>query len=179
MDLQSKVLCNLVIIVIKKFHLRPLIVFSRQCKNVTNCLIVKCSDGHFNLNTFIQQSAKELIMNTPLVALLTSLTIVASGCAYAAQESSMKIVCDRTEAVVDFLKKRHGESLIAAGRMSDSKGVTTLWVNSDTKSWTVVTTKNNQSCIVLDGDKFMVNDGNNPSSTTVPQNRGPVQQISG
>jgi hypothetical protein len=65
--------------------------------------------------------------------------------------------CDQTDTIVKNLKETYKEAPIIIGKASDeAKSVMTVWTNPTTKSWTIVATKSNISCIIGVGDGFTI-----------------------
>lgn len=65
-------------------------------------------------------------------------------------------VCDETNSLLNQIKK-YDEIPVAAGTLSgEEKARFSLWMNPKTKAWTIVYTKNNQSCVVGVGDKLKI-----------------------
>jgi hypothetical protein len=88
---------------------------------------------------------------------LTTLLISLPFCAYAQNKPDeivdIKIECYNTSRVFTELQKTYKETPILLGRTSDeAKSTMTLWINTNTKSWTIVATKDTLSCIVGSGD---------------------------
>jgi len=66
-----------------------------------------------------------------------------------------EIICYDTATLFKTLKETHKESPIAAGMTNDNaQSTTTIWVNSRTKSWSIVATKQAISCIIGAGTMF-------------------------
>lgn len=66
-----------------------------------------------------------------------------------------QLYCDDTKKIVNTLKQTFKEMPFAYGKTNDAaKSVMSLWINPTTKSWTIVTTKKDISCVVGVGDNF-------------------------
>jgi hypothetical protein len=60
-----------------------------------------------------------------------------------------RLECYNTERVFTELQKTYKEAPILLGKTSDqAKSTMTLWINTTTKSWTIIATKDTLSCIV-------------------------------
>jgi len=67
-----------------------------------------------------------------------------------------KALCDDTNKLVNKIRE-HKETPIIIGKAFDQANSTmTLWINNKTKSWTLLATKNNMSCILGVGDNINV-----------------------
>jgi DNA recombination-dependent growth factor C len=65
--------------------------------------------------------------------------------------------CDRTETIGSSLKNTYGELPIISGIANDeAKSLMTVWMNPVTKSWSIVATKDDLSCIIGVGEDFKV-----------------------
>lgn len=70
-------------------------------------------------------------------------------------EIETKLYCDATKTIVDSLKKEFKEMPFAFGNTSDqAKTVMSLWVNPVSKSWTILATKDDLTCVVGVGNNF-------------------------
>ena len=91
------------------------------------------------------------------------LTYLLIGMAFIAPQASKaqefvleaKLLCNETTAVITALKKDFKEVPFLLGRAGDdSKSIMSLWINPTTKSWTILATKNDVTCVVGVGDKL-------------------------
>jgi hypothetical protein len=65
--------------------------------------------------------------------------------------------CYDTKTLFDTLRKQYKESPIIAGTASDVAGSTmSLWMHPVDKSWTIVATKDDLSCVIGVGTDFKV-----------------------
>lgn len=74
-----------------------------------------------------------------------------------AEESLIQatLYCDDTKKIVNTLRQTFKEMPFAYGKTNDdAKSVMSLWINPTTKSWTIVATKKDISCVVGVGDQF-------------------------
>jgi hypothetical protein len=63
--------------------------------------------------------------------------------------------CDTTEKIVKDLTAKYGETPILIGSSGDvAKSTMTLWTNPKTKSWSIIATSKETSCIIGVGDKL-------------------------
>jgi hypothetical protein len=63
--------------------------------------------------------------------------------------------CDETKKIVKSLREEYKEAPFMIGKAGDVAGsVMTFWINPETKSWSIVATKDNTSCIVGVGDSI-------------------------
>lgn len=65
--------------------------------------------------------------------------------------------CDTTEKIVKDLTSKYGEAPILIGNAGDmAKSTMTVWMNPTTKSWSIVATSKETSCIIGVGDKLKI-----------------------
>ena len=70
-----------------------------------------------------------------------------------AETLTAEMYCDKTETILKSLRDEYKESPIITGKASDMAGsLMTFWINAETKSWSIVATKDNTSCIVGVGE---------------------------
>ncbi len=63
--------------------------------------------------------------------------------------------CDATEKIVKDLTSKYGETPILIGSSGDvAKSTMTVWTNPKTKSWSIVATSKDVSCIIGVGDRL-------------------------
>lgn len=66
-----------------------------------------------------------------------------------------QIYCDDTKKIVNTLRQTFREMPFVYGKTNDdAKSVMSLWINPTTKSWTIVATKKDTSCVIGVGDNF-------------------------
>lgn len=66
-----------------------------------------------------------------------------------------QLYCDDTKKIVNTLKQTFKEMPFVFGKTNDAaKSVMSLWVNPTTKSWTIVATKKDTTCVIGVGDNF-------------------------
>lgn len=88
-----------------------------------------------------------------------------SQSAHAETYIDTKLLCDDTASIVKTLKEKYKEKPIVIGKAGDeAESTMTLWVNSSSKTWTILATKNKITCIVGVGDEvklinFLSNSG--------------------
>jgi hypothetical protein len=71
--------------------------------------------------------------------------------------------CGETKTVTKHLMEKFNEAPIILGIASDiANSVMSLWINPQTKSWTILATKSDISCVIGVGKDFtiLVNQGN-------------------
>lgn len=65
--------------------------------------------------------------------------------------------CDDTKFIATELRDKYKEVPVISGKPNDIAGSTmTIWMNPITESWTIVTTKEDYSCIIGVGEKLKV-----------------------
>lgn len=91
-------------------------------------------------------------MKKLLLALLFLPTFSIAG-----ERITTQLYCDDTEAIVKSLKDTHHEEPFLLGIANDlAESLMTFWLNPVTKSWTILATKDNISCVVGVGNKIQV-----------------------
>ena len=87
--------------------------------------------------------------------ILYTLFLVPSLC-FSEEVVSFSGICDDTKILFEKIKE-YKESPIALGEMTGlEKARFSLWMNPKTKTWTIVYTKDKQSCVVGVGEKLKV-----------------------
>jgi hypothetical protein len=74
-----------------------------------------------------------------------------------AEESFVQatLYCDETKKIMNTLRQTFKEMPFVFGKTNDdAKSVMSLWVNPTTKSWSIIATKKDISCVVGVGDSF-------------------------
>jgi hypothetical protein len=85
--------------------------------------------------------------------LLTSLLFC--SVAHAGERLPTDMYCDDTKKIVKSLREEYKEAPFMIGKAGDVAGsVMTFWINPETKSWSIVATKDNTSCIVGVGESI-------------------------
>ena len=75
----------------------------------------------------------------------------------AGEKITTQLFCDDTLTIVKVLKDTHHEEPFLLGIANDvAESLMTFWLNPITKSWTIVATKDDISCIVGVGNKIQV-----------------------
>ena len=65
--------------------------------------------------------------------------------------------CDETRKIGQELSEKYQEYPLVYGNTADiGKSLMSLWINPTTKSWTIVATKDDLSCIIGYGDNFNI-----------------------
>ena len=66
-----------------------------------------------------------------------------------------RLYCDDTKKIVGTLKQTFKEMPFAFGKTGDdAKSIMSLWINPTTKSWTIIATKRDVSCVIGIGNEF-------------------------
>jgi len=75
----------------------------------------------------------------------------------ASEVVTTQIICDDTTKIVNSLKEEYKEMPIVVGKAADeAASIMTLWVNHTTNSWTILSTKNDLSCVVGYGQNLKI-----------------------
>ena len=87
--------------------------------------------------------------------LLCTLLLIAPIFSHGSEILTIDLTCDTTDKVTQTLRKEFKEVPILLGQANDEAGsIMSLWMNQNNKSWTIVATKDNISCIVGSGDQL-------------------------
>jgi hypothetical protein len=85
-------------------------------------------------------------------SLLVTLLIPAS-----AETITNTMPCGETKVVTKHLMEKFNEAPIILGVASDAaNSVMSLWINPQTKSWTILATKSDISCVIGVGNDFTI-----------------------
>lgn len=88
---------------------------------------------------------------------LPALLLLTSSYAMAAERLPTDMYCDETQAIVKSLREDYKEAPIIIGKAGDMAGsIMTFWINPETKSWSIIATKDETSCIIGVGENFDV-----------------------
>ena len=72
---------------------------------------------------------------------------------------TFKAVCNDTKVITDNLIKRYREIPLIFGNAEDeAKSTMSFWINLKNKSWSIVATKDNISCIISTGTDLKIID---------------------
>ena len=92
-----------------------------------------------------------------MINILLLLTLLFCGHAIAQEENIYKTYCDQSKIIFQSLEKEYGEQAIIAGQAPEDKiGIMTLWVNPITKTWTLLLTYPEKTCVIGGGKEFTI-----------------------
>lgn len=84
--------------------------------------------------------------------LILSTLLLFSVVSQAQETKILRVVCDDTETLYKNLEKEYKERPIIKGEgLQKDSGFMTLWRNLNTKTWTVVYTVGDMSCVLAAG----------------------------
>lgn len=90
-----------------------------------------------------------------LTYLLIGMAFTAPLASNAQEVITTDIYCDKTSTIMNTLKKDYREFPFLLGKANDAaKSVMSLWVNPTTKSWTILSTKEEITCVIGTGQDF-------------------------
>ena len=94
-----------------------------------------------------------------MIGILCTGLLVSSSLAQQESNSLLSInrdfICYDTDKLVSELRNTHKESPFVIGRTNDQAGTTTsLWVNVATKTWTIIATNDEVSCVIGTGTEL-------------------------
>jgi hypothetical protein len=86
-----------------------------------------------------------------LIPTIVAVTITAAGfSSYAQEEKNVKLFCDQTSKITEALQNKFKERLAIVGR-TDSMA-TTIWVNPENNTWTILASfEDGKSCVLATG----------------------------
>lgn len=84
--------------------------------------------------------------------ILISLMTFISMSAFAVEEINYTAPCHDTREVYNALTSEYNETLVLGGK--SQSGIMTLWVNTDTRSWTIMITNKEKTCVISAGDNL-------------------------
>ena len=71
--------------------------------------------------------------------------------------NTLELFCDDTTKIAKLLVEEYKEVPIVVGSTDNIYGsVMTLWTNPETRTWTILVTKKDKSCVLDTGGKFEV-----------------------
>ena len=71
--------------------------------------------------------------------------------------NTLELFCDDTTKIAKLLVEEYKEVPIVVGSTDNTYGsVMTLWTNPETRTWTILVTKKDKSCVLDTGGKFEV-----------------------
>jgi hypothetical protein len=75
----------------------------------------------------------------------------------AEKPNTLELFCDDTDKIAKLLVEEYKEVPIVVGSTDNTYGsVMTLWTNPETRTWTILITKKDKSCVLDTGGKFEV-----------------------
>lgn len=90
-----------------------------------------------------------------LTYLLIGMACIVPLASNAGEIITSEIYCDKTATVMNTLRKEFKEFPFALGKTNDEAGSTmSLWVNPTNKSWTILATKKDITCVIGTGQDF-------------------------
>ena len=65
------------------------------------------------------------------------------------------LLCDDTEIIIKKLRETYQEYPLLVGKAGDQAGsVMSMWLNPQTKTWTIIASKDKTTCIIGVGENF-------------------------
>lgn len=100
---------------------------------------------------------------------LITLLLVTCTQVYAQEQQLIQIYCDRTETIINSLRKDGGQEVLLWGRGPEgTTGLMSLWINSSTNTWTILTShQDGKTCIIGGGRDFTVRPAEKPKSNGI------------
>jgi len=75
----------------------------------------------------------------------------------AEKPNTLQLFCDDTIKIVKLLSEEYKEFPVVIGATENKYGnIMTFWTNPDTKTWTILLTKKDKTCVLDTGGKFEV-----------------------
>lgn len=70
---------------------------------------------------------------------------------------TFRVVCDKTDAIIEQLKEKYKEIPIVAGkRLSSSQSTISVWGNPGTETFTILDTLGEMSCVLAVGTNITI-----------------------
>lgn len=89
---------------------------------------------------------------------IMTLLFTANICS-AGEVVTREMYCDETNTINKTLRDKYQEIPVLIGKTSDlAESIMTLWTNPVDNTWTIVSTKNDYSCIIGVGEKLTIID---------------------
>ena len=89
------------------------------------------------------------------IYLLIGMAFIAPLESKAGEKITFDAYCDKTTTVVKALREQHQEAPVLFGNANDrANSVMSLWVNVNTETWTILTTKDDISCVIGVGENI-------------------------
>jgi hypothetical protein len=89
------------------------------------------------------------------IYLLIGMAFIAPLESKAGERITVEAYCDKTTTVVKALREQHQEVPVLFGNASDrANSIMSLWVNVSTDTWTILTTKDDTSCVIGVGENI-------------------------
>jgi len=89
------------------------------------------------------------------IYLLIGMACIAPLQSNAGEMVSTELYCSDTKEIVGKLKEKYKESPLLIGKTADQAlSIMSLWINPNTKSWSIITTKGDITCVVGTGEDF-------------------------
>ena len=96
-------------------------------------------------------------MRKLLIGLLLVFPLAGSAEIDILEEVDTKIICSKTDSIINELRKEYNESPLVFGEANDFAGSTmSLWVSKSGKTWTIIATKKDTSCVIGTGFNLQV-----------------------
>lgn len=92
-----------------------------------------------------------------------SMLLLLSSIASAAPvQTEIPVICDDSKNIATFLVDKYKELPYVSG-ITQSGFLMSLWINAETKSWTILLTNQDKSCVVNAGADFSITLGKDKS----------------
>lgn len=74
---------------------------------------------------------------------------------FSGEKIPTELYCDDTKLIISALRKEYLEIPILFGKADDiAESTMSFWMNSETKTWTILATKGSVSCVIGTGQEF-------------------------
>jgi len=90
-----------------------------------------------------------------LTYLLIGMACIVPLASNASEIITTEIYCDKTTTIMETLRKEYKEFPFTVGKANDIAGsMMSFWINPTTKSWTILSTKKDITCVIGTGKDF-------------------------
>jgi hypothetical protein len=83
-----------------------------------------------------------------IVVLVPSIAVPQNAPKNTQAERNMPVECDSTEKIMTALKDQFKETPLMVGKSTTKKSYTSIWGNPETKTFTVLTTRGDVTCVL-------------------------------
>ena len=102
----------------------------------------------FNTLHFTRVTMNKFKLILGIVVLVPSIAVPQNAPKNTQAERNMPVECDSTEKIMTALKDQFKETPLMVGKSTTKKSYTSIWGNPETKTFTVLTTRGDVTCVL-------------------------------